>query len=148
LHACAIRHPSSLFFTPPPSPTIHIPNQQQITTMSFEERLAAVGQVSNQKDKIKGYQDLVTSILQEHNGQDEVTSQRLEQFVTAATEDSIGLVVSRQVLSDFTNAVDGAQNLNPESKKRVYTHALDKVQGRVVSFEDQVWCFFFSLSLG
>ena len=106
--------------------------------MSFEARLAAVGQVSNQKDKIKGYQDLVASILQEHNANDEITCQHLEQFVTAATEDSIGLVVSRQVLSDFTTAVDAAKNLNSESKKRVYTHALDKVQGRVVSFEDQV----------
>ncbi|KAG0057170.1 COP9 signalosome complex subunit 4 [Gryganskiella cystojenkinii] len=107
--------------------------------MSFEARLASVGQVSNQKDKIKGYQDLVNSILQEHNPANvETTSQRLEQFVTAATEDSVGLVVSRQVLSDFTAAVDAAQNLDPEAKTRVYKHALDKVQGRVVSFEEQV----------
>ncbi|KAF9183569.1 COP9 signalosome complex subunit 4 [Haplosporangium sp. Z 767] len=111
--------------------------------MDFESQLASIGQVSNQKDKIKGYHDLLASILQDLSmSNDEAlqatTSQRLEQFVTAATEESVGLVVSRQALTDFTNAVEAATNLDAENKKRVYKHALDKVQGRVVSFEEQV----------
>ncbi|KAG0208221.1 COP9 signalosome complex subunit 4 [Mortierella sp. GBA30] len=107
--------------------------------MDFESRLASIGQVSNQKDRIKGYQDLLASILQDTASTDEhTTSQRLEQFVTAATDDSVGLVVSRQALTDFTNAVDAATTLSADNKKRVYEHALDKVQGRVVSFEEQV----------
>ncbi|KAG0288928.1 COP9 signalosome complex subunit 4, partial [Dissophora globulifera] len=60
------------------------------------------------------------------------------QFITAATEDAVGLVVSRQALSDFTTAVEATPTLSAESKKEVYQHALDKVQGRVVSFEEQV----------
>ncbi|KAG0251076.1 COP9 signalosome complex subunit 4 [Mortierella polycephala] len=111
--------------------------------MDFESQLVSIGQVSNQKDKIKGYHDLLASILQDLSmSNDEAlqatTCQRLEQFVTAATEESVGLVVSRQALTDFSNAVEAATNLDAENKKRVYKHALDKVQGRVVSFEEQV----------
>jgi COP9 signalosome complex subunit 4 len=106
--------------------------------MDFEARLASIGQVANQKDKIKGYQDLLAAILQETATDEATTRQRLEQFITAATEDSAGLVVSRQVLTDFTNAVDGASNISAENKKEIYKHALDKVHGRVVSFEEQV----------
>lgn len=104
----------------------------------FEAQLASIGQVANQKDRIKGYQDLLTSILQSTPAADDATtSLRLEQFVTAATDESVGLVVSRQALTDFTSAVDAATNLSAENKKRVYKHALDKVHGRVVSFEEQ-----------
>ncbi|ORZ26608.1 COP9 signalosome complex subunit 4-like protein [Lobosporangium transversale] len=109
--------------------------------MDFEAQLAAITQVTNQKDKIKGYQDLLASILQTTTADEThqtVTRQRLEQYITAATEDSVGLVISRQVLSDFTAAVDATANLSAENKKAVYSHALEKVQGRVVSFEEQV----------
>ncbi|KAF9573270.1 COP9 signalosome complex subunit 4 [Mortierella alpina] len=104
----------------------------------FEAQLASIGQVANQKDRIKGYQDLLASILQSTAAQDDAaTSLRLERFVTAATEESVGLVVSRQALTDFTAAVDAATSLSADSKKRVYKHALEKVHGRVVSFEEQ-----------
>ncbi|KAF9963711.1 COP9 signalosome complex subunit 4 [Modicella reniformis] len=106
--------------------------------MDFETRLTSIGQVANQKDKIKGYQDLLASILQDTATDEAATRQRLELFITAATDDSAGLVVSRQALTDFTNAVDAANNISAENKKGIYKHALDKVQGRVVSFEEQV----------
>ncbi|KAF9326145.1 COP9 signalosome complex subunit 4 [Podila minutissima] len=105
--------------------------------MDFNSRLASIGQATNQKDKIKGYQDLLGAIL-EHQDDHATATAQLEQFVTAATEESVGLVVSRQALSDLTAAVEGAAQLPAENKKRVYKHALDKVQGRVVSFEEQV----------
>ncbi|KAG0349901.1 COP9 signalosome complex subunit 4 [Podila minutissima] len=105
--------------------------------MDFNSRLASIGQATNQKDKIKGYQDLLAAIL-EHQDDHATATAQLEQFVTAATEESVGLVVSRQALSDLTAAVEGAAQLPAENKKRVYKHALDKVQGRVVSFEEQV----------
>ncbi|KAF9360948.1 COP9 signalosome complex subunit 4 [Mortierella sp. AD094] len=106
--------------------------------MDFEAQLASISQVANQKDKIKGYQDLLSSILQGAATDEATTRKRLEQFITAATEESVGLVVSRQALTDFTAAVDTAKGLSPENKKEIYKHALDKVQGRVVSFEEQV----------
>ncbi|KAI1316989.1 COP9 signalosome complex subunit 4 [Mortierella claussenii] len=115
-----------------------------MSTIDFETQLASIAQVSNQKDKIKGYQDLLASILQTTDitaaadAHQTATRHRLEQFVTAATEDSVGLVVSRQALTDFTAAVDATTNLSAGNKKEVYNHALDKVQGRVVSFEEQV----------
>ncbi|KAF9970878.1 hypothetical protein BGZ73_006277 [Actinomortierella ambigua] len=108
--------------------------------MEFQERLAHVGQISNQKDKIKGYQDLLEwTLLPEQTAAGEAeTATRLEAVLMAATDDAVGLVVSRQVLSDFTAAVDKAEPLSAESKKRVYRAALDRVQPRVVSFEDQI----------
>ncbi|KAG0068428.1 hypothetical protein BGZ93_005721 [Podila epicladia] len=105
--------------------------------MDFNSRLASIGQATNQKDKIKGYQDLLAVIL-EHQDDHATATAQLEQFVTAATEESVGLVVSRQALTDLTAAVEGAAQLPAENKKCVYKHALDKVQGRVVSFEEQV----------
>ncbi|CAO3566856.1 unnamed protein product [Mortierella alpina] len=93
----------------------------------FEAQLASIGQVANQKDRIKGYQDLLATILQSTAAADEATtSLRLEQFVTAATEESVGLVVSRQALTDFTSAVEAATSLSADNKKRVYKHALEK----------------------
>ncbi|KAG0312776.1 hypothetical protein BG000_006113, partial [Podila horticola] len=105
--------------------------------MDFNSHLATIGQATNQKDKIKGYQDLLAAIL-EHQDDHATATAHLEQFVTAATEESVGLVVSRQALTDLTAAVEDAAQLPAENKKRVYKHALDKVQGRVVSFEEQV----------
>ncbi|KAG0236847.1 hypothetical protein BGW41_000318 [Actinomortierella wolfii] len=109
--------------------------------MDFQGRLAHVGQISNQKDKIKGYQDLLEWTLMPEQtvaaGEGE-TATRLEAVLAAATDDAVGLVVSRQVLSDFTTAVDKAEQLSAETKKRVYRSALDRVQSRVVSFEDQI----------
>ncbi|KAF9367722.1 hypothetical protein CPC16_006085, partial [Podila verticillata] len=105
--------------------------------MDFDSRLASIGLATNQKDKIKGYQDLLAAIL-EHQDDHATATAHLELFVTAATEESVGLVVSRQALTDLTAAVEGAAQLPAENKKRVYKHALDKVQGRVVSFEEQV----------
>lgn len=107
--------------------------------MDFNSHLATIGQATNQKDKIKGYQDLLAAIL-EHQDDHATATAHLEQFVTAATEESVGLVVSRQALTDLTAAVEDAAQLPAENKKRVYKHALDKVQGRVVSFEEQVHC--------
>ncbi|KAF9127415.1 COP9 signalosome complex subunit 4 [Mortierella sp. 14UC] len=107
--------------------------------MDISARLTSIGQVTNQKDKIKGYQDLVASILDAASASgEEVTETRLEQFINAATDDSVGLVVSRQVLSDVTAAIDATTLLPSESKVRMYKHALDRVQSRVVSFEEQV----------
>ncbi|KAF8983390.1 COP9 signalosome complex subunit 4 [Entomortierella lignicola] len=105
--------------------------------MDFEAQLANTNRLTNQKEKIKGYQDLLASILQDTTDES-TTRKRLEQFITATTEESVGLVVSRQALTDFTAAVDSTANLSSENKKSVYRHALDKVQGRVVSFEEQV----------
>ncbi|KAG0347832.1 hypothetical protein BG004_006855 [Podila humilis] len=106
--------------------------------MAFNSRLQSIGQATNQKDKIKGYQDLLSVILTNQLDDPSTTTSQFEQFVTAATEESVGLVVSRQALSDLTAAVENAQQLPAENKKRIYKHALEKVQGRVVSFEEQV----------
>lgn len=113
--------------------------------MDFNSHLASIGQATNQKDKIKGYQDLLAAILERQDDHATATTQ-LEQFVTAATEESVGLVVSRQALSDLTAAVEDAAQLPAENKKRVYKHALDNVQGRVVSFEEQVYDMFWSFT--
>lgn len=113
--------------------------------MDFNSHLASIGQATNQKDKIKGYQDLLADILERQDDHATATTQ-LEQFVTAATEESVGLVVSRQALTDLTAAVEDAAQLPAENKKRVYKHALDNVQGRVVSFEEQVHDMFWSFT--
>ena len=60
-------------------------------------------------------------------------------------EESTGLLVSRQLLSDFANALEteigkprDARTISSEIFKQICYFALEAVQPRVVSFEDQV----------
>ncbi|CAO3681767.1 unnamed protein product [Umbelopsis vinacea] len=67
----------------------------------------------------------ITALPQQKN---KLSSYRSEQ---------IGLVVSRQALTDFITAVDErVQDL--ETKKDAFHFAIDKIQSRVVSFEEQM----------
>ncbi|KAF9934459.1 COP9 signalosome complex subunit 4 [Linnemannia zychae] len=107
--------------------------------MDIDTRLASIAQINNQKGKITGYQELFAAILNAASANGEAETERcLKQFINAATDDSVGLVVSRQVLSDVTAAIDATTHLSSESKARMYKHALERVQSRVVSFEEQV----------
>jgi COP9 signalosome complex subunit 4 len=52
--------------------------------------------------------------------------------------ESVGLVISRQLFSDLCSLL---ANLPIEDAKKIANYALDKIQPRAISFEDQVTSF-------
>ncbi|RIA92974.1 PCI domain-containing protein [Glomus cerebriforme] len=100
----------------------------------INEKLANIAAIPSQKDKTAEYRSLLETILSSTN--DVLPAENLEAFVEHIVQEQVGLVISRQVLSDFVQGVDKISN--PEIKKRVLHFALNKVQPRVVSFEEQI----------
>ena len=100
----------------------------------INERLANIAAIPSQKDKTAEYRSLLETILSLTN-ESELASNS-EVFVEHIVQEQVGLVISRQVLSDFVQGVDKINN--SEIKKRVLHFALNKVQPRAVSFEEQV----------
>lgn len=107
---------------------------------NINEKLANIATIPSQKDKTAEYRSLLENILPSN---DALLADSLEAFVEHIVQEQVGLVISRQVLSDFVQGVDKISN--PEIKKRVLHFALNKVQPRVVSFEEQVRCIFCDL---
>ena len=66
------------------------------------------------------------------------TSERLDEtrnFVDLLINESVGLVISRQLFSDLCSLLVGFLT---EEAKQVANYALEKIQPRAISFEDQV----------
>jgi len=59
----------------------------------------------------------------------------LKIIVETVANEGVSLVISRQLLTDFANRLN---NLSPEVSKQVSHFALEKIQPRAVSFEEQV----------
>ncbi|KAJ8680667.1 hypothetical protein QAD02_016454 [Eretmocerus hayati] len=84
------------------------------------------------KDQADKYRALLDSI-QTTSG-DEI-AETLKVFIEAIVNENVSLVISRQVLTDVSNRL---QMLPDEISKAVSHYTLDKVQPRVISFEEQV----------
>ena len=108
---------------------------------NINEKLANIASIPSQKDKTAEYRSLLENISSLTN--DSLLADSLEAFVEHIVQEQVGLVISRQVLSDFVQGVDKIGN--PEIKKRILHFALNKVQPRIVSFEEQVRCIFYDL---
>lgn len=68
----------------------------------------------------------------------ENTSERVEELknlIELLINESVGLVISRQLFSDLCSSLT---NLSKEEAKLIANYALEKIQPRAISFEDQV----------
>ncbi|CAG8565382.1 11484_t:CDS:2 [Racocetra fulgida] len=99
-----------------------------------ETRLAAIASIPSQKDKTTEYRALLETILTSTG--ETVLAADLEKFVDHIVQEQVGLVISRQILTEFVLGIDKIGN--SAIKKRVLNFALNKVQPRVVSFEEQI----------
>lgn len=59
----------------------------------------------------------------------------LKAFVEAMVNENVSLVISRQLLTDFCTHLP---NLPDSTAKEIYHFTLEKIQPRVISFEEQV----------
>lgn len=84
------------------------------------------------KEQTEKYRAVLESILK-HSGQELVEG--LQVFVEAIVNENVSLVISRQLLTEVGNHLI---SLPDDVSKAVSHFTLDKVQPRVVSFEEQV----------
>lgn len=57
---------------------------------------------------------------------------------TVVNQDSVGLVIGRQVISELVKSLSEGVVQDPELKKQILQDTLDIVQPRLVSYEEQV----------
>ena len=129
-------HVLSHWHLSPPQPSLYIavvlspsPN------MSMESRLAQVAGL-NQKDKATAYQSILTDLLARP---DQTTlAHDLHILVENVVQESTGLVIGRQVLSELVKALEAGIVADVELRKQIDQDTLDIIQPRIVSYEEQV----------
>ena len=100
----------------------------------MEAKLSQISTLS-QKDKGPAFIALIPEILSQ---QGPSLAQDLHALVdTVVNQDSVGLVVGRQVLSELVKILGDGAIKNVELRKRVVEDTLATVQPRIVSYEEQ-----------
>nr|CAH7756969.1 unnamed protein product [Callosobruchus chinensis] len=84
------------------------------------------------KDQAEKYRSTLEEILKEH---DSDLVECLQTFIEAIVNENVSLVISRQILTEISSHL---MKLPDDVSKVVSHYMLDKVQPRVISFEEQV----------
>ena len=102
----------------------------------MESKLAQFATLS-QKDKAPAYLSLLPEILSRSNASAIATD--LHSLVdTVVNQESVGLVVGRQVLSELVRSLGAGAIKDTEVRKRIVQDTLATVQPRITSYEEQV----------
>ncbi|KAF5333352.1 hypothetical protein D9611_002483 [Ephemerocybe angulata] len=102
----------------------------------MEAKLAEYASL-NQKDKGPAYTSLIPQILSQADPN--AVAKDLHSLVdTVVNQDSVGLVVGRQVLTELVKVLGEGAIKDSELRKRVVEETLETVQPRIVSYEEQV----------
>ncbi|KDQ21039.1 hypothetical protein BOTBODRAFT_27058 [Botryobasidium botryosum FD-172 SS1] len=104
--------------------------------MSVQATLAQLSTITAQKDKAAAYSSLLNSLLADSPPASVAAD--LHALVDAlVNQDHVGLVVGRQVLSELVQALADGRIADSELTKKVIEDALEVIQPRLVSFEEQ-----------
>ncbi|XP_037042278.1 COP9 signalosome complex subunit 4 [Bradysia coprophila] len=104
-----------------------------ITTHNLKTQLIALTNFSGpHKEHAEKYRGLLEIILT-NTGNDLIETLKL--FIEAIVNEHVSLVISRQILSDISTQL---MKLPDETSRTVSHFTLDRVQPRVISFEEQV----------
>ncbi|XP_011207309.1 COP9 signalosome complex subunit 4 [Bactrocera dorsalis] len=104
-----------------------------IGTSALRTQLMALANFSGtHKEQADKYRQLLVMVLN-NTGSDLVDTLKL--FVEAIVNEHVSLVISRQILNDVSNSLC---KLSDEISRQVSHFTLEKVQPRVISFEEQV----------
>ncbi|KAF8076435.1 hypothetical protein FPV67DRAFT_1407124 [Lyophyllum atratum] len=110
----------------------------------MDNRLAQISALT-QKDKGPAFIALIPEIISRPDPSTLVTD--LHKLVdTVVNQDSVGLVVGRQVLSELVKVLGEGSIKDVELRKRVVENTLTTVQPRIVSYEEQVNTLRFQLA--
>jgi len=97
-----------------------------------QQLLSLVTSGGSHKEQTEKYRSIFTAVLE---ASDEQLLEGLKVFIEAIVNENVSLVVSRQILTDVTTHLS---KLEDGISKQVSHYMLDKVQPRVISFEEQV----------
>ncbi|KAG2184541.1 hypothetical protein INT43_000450 [Umbelopsis isabellina] len=104
--------------------------------MDLQSQLQEITALPQQKNKLSSYKSVLDTILFASSDPTELCS-KLHIYVDSILQEQVGLVVSRQALSEFIIAIDEKVN-DAETKKDIFPFTIEKIQSRVVSFEEQM----------
>ncbi|KAK7470607.1 hypothetical protein VKT23_002031 [Stygiomarasmius scandens] len=110
----------------------------------MESRLAQLSSLG-QKDKGPAFIALIREIITRPD--QSTIAQDIHALVDfVVNQESVGLVVGRQVLSELVKVLGEGQIADPETRKRVVKDTIDTAQPKIVSFEEQVSTLRFQLA--
>ncbi|EJD53625.1 hypothetical protein AURDEDRAFT_133335 [Auricularia subglabra TFB-10046 SS5] len=99
----------------------------------MEGKLAQLAATASQKDKQAGLSQLLQTTL----AQPDPTKDTVTLVQTVVTDERVGLVVARQVITELVSSIAGAVK-GSEIRKKIIQETLQVLQPRLVSFEEQV----------
>ena len=102
----------------------------------MESRLAQFASL-NQKDKATAYQSLLSEILS-RDDQSNLAADIHTLIDNVVNQESIGLVISRSILSELVKALSEGKVKDSDLRKQIVEDTLSIVQPRIVSYEEQV----------
>lgn len=100
--------------------------------MSIESRLQDCINLPQQKDKLDAFRSVLDEILSSPN-----QLQQLHNYVEAVLDEQVGLVVARQLLSEFIGLFKD-KITDHDVQKQILLYAIEQTQPRAVSFEESV----------
>ncbi|KAI0650818.1 hypothetical protein C8Q79DRAFT_1064298 [Trametes meyenii] len=112
--------------------------------MALENRLAQFTAL-NQKDKATAYQSLLAELLA-RDDQDNLHDDIRTLVDNVVNQESVGLVISRGILSELVKALSGGKIKDTDRRKRIVEDTLNIIQPRIISYEEQVNSLRFQLA--
>ncbi|KAF7402880.1 hypothetical protein HZH68_005636 [Vespula germanica] len=114
--------------------------EKMVTVAAVRQQLANLAHSGgSHKDQAEKYRSILDAILASANSNQTQANgelvDALKVFIEAIVNENVSLVISRQVLTDVSSRL---LSLPDEISKAVSHYTLDKVQPRVISFEEQV----------
>ncbi|KAI4500166.1 hypothetical protein M0802_004583 [Mischocyttarus mexicanus] len=114
--------------------------EKMVTVAIARQQLAnLIHSGGSHKDQAEKYRSILDAILASANSnqtqENGALVEALKVFIESIVNENVSLVISRQVLTDVSTRL---QTLPDEISKAVSHYTLDKVQPRVISFEEQV----------
>lgn len=104
----------------------------------MDSRLAQLASLS-QKDKAPAFLTVLSETFADQKGA--TFAADVHTLVdTVVNQETVGLVIGRQVLSELVKNLSEGSVQDPELKKQILQDVLDIVQPRLVSYEEQVSC--------
>ncbi|KAJ3120247.1 COP9 signalosome complex subunit 4 [Nowakowskiella sp. JEL0407] len=106
---------------------------------TVNERLVAASNGA-QKDRAALFNQILLEILSSASKPpNDATVKNIKEYLTHSIQESLGLVVSRQLLNDFITAFDDwSKDVDSEVVQDIWSFLLEKTQSRVAAFEEQI----------
>lgn len=100
--------------------------------MNIESRLRDCISIPQPKEKLDAFHSILNDILSMPE-----QGQLLQDYIEAVLDDQVGLVIARQLLSEFI-ALFKEKITDRNIQKQLLLYAIERAQPRAVSFEESV----------